>query len=143
MNLSFKEKSTWISLIIMLVVWGYYFNEIRLTLGDGVVERIETIVMFVVALVILVVLNIAGHIIIAVGSPREANEPEDERDRLILQRAGNISGSVLGVAVIIIAGAGMFQKYSSVLMAHMLLLALIISQITEDALRLYYYRRGF
>ena len=66
-----------------------------------------------------------------------------ERDRLIEQKAGNISGTVLGIAALIIAGHGMFQDVNSVLMAHLILLAVIISQVCEDALRLYYYRRGF
>lgn len=142
MNLSFKEKSTWVSLIIMLVVWGYYFNELRAVLDDGFVGRLQTTILFIIALVILVVLNIAGHIVIAITNPRDANQPEDERDRVVSQRAGNIAGIVLGIACINLAAWAMFLDLSSVLMAHCLLLALIIAQIVHDALRLYYYRRG-
>ncbi len=83
------------------------------------------------------------HIGLAVTSPKAANQAADERDKAISSKAGNISGWILSICVVMIGGLAMFRDVSSVLMANLLLLALVLTQCVDYALALFYYRRGW
>ena len=143
MDLSFQEKSYWASLIIMSVVWVNYFVRIQPALVDGSLSREDSIGLFIGAVVILVILEIITHIVLAATNSKAADQPADERDKSIKRQAGNIAGWVLGVCVVMIGGFAMFKEVSSVLVANLLLLALVMSHCVDYALALFYYRRGF
>ncbi len=143
MNLTFREKSYWASLLIMSVVWVNYFVRVQPALLDGSITRVDSIGLFVGAVVTLIMLEIVVHIGLAVTGPKAADQPKDERDRMISCKAGNIAGWVLATCVVMIGGYAMFRDVSSVLIANLLLLALVLSQCVEYAIALYYYRRGW
>jgi len=143
MNLSFREKSYWASLLIMSLVWINYFLRIRPALLDGSITRADSASLFAGALVTLIVLEIVVHIVLAVADSKTANQPKDERDRTIGHKAGNLAGWVLGICIVMIGAFAMFQDVSSVLIANLLLLALVFSQCADYALSLFYYRRGW
>lgn len=143
MNLTFQEKSYWASLIIMSVVWVNYFVRILPALNTGTINREESIGLFIGAAVVLVILEIVVHIVLAVTNSKTADHPSDERDKAINSKAGNIAGWVLGFCVVMIGCLAMFRDVSSVLIANLLLLALVMSQCVDYALALFYYRRGW
>ena len=143
MNLTFQEKSYWASLIIMSVVWVNYFVRIQPALNTGTINREETIGLFIGAVVVLVTLEVVVHIVLAVTNLRTANKPSDERDKSFNSKAGNIAGWVLGFCVVMIAGLAVFKDVSSMLIANLLLLALVMSKCVDYALALFYYRRGW
>lgn len=143
MNLTFREKSYWASLIIMSAVWVNYFIRVQSHLADGSISRDGSIGLFIGAVVTLVILEIVVHIGLAVTSPKAADQAADERDRIINSKAGNVAGWVLGICVVLIGGFAMFRDVSSVLIANLLLLALVLTQCVDYALALFYYRRGW
>lgn len=142
MNISFREKSIWASLIIMSVVWVNYFVRIQPALVDGTINKVESIGLFIGAVVALVILEIVVHIGLAVSNVKTADEPADERDKLINAKAGNIAGWVLGICVFMISAHAMLQDLTSVQIANLLLLSLVLSQCADYAMALFYYRRG-
>ena len=143
MNLTFQEKSNWASLIIMSVVWVNYFVRVQPVLADGTISREDSIGLFIGAVVTLVILEIVVHIGLAVTNLKTADQPSDERGKIITSKAGNFSGWVLAICVVIIGGYAMFRDVSSVLIANLLLLALVLSQCVDYAMALFYYRRGW
>jgi hypothetical protein len=143
MNLTFKEKSYWASLIILSLVWVNYFIRIKPAMFDGSITRAESIGLFIGALVTLIILQIVVHVVMAITNPKTADQPSDERDKAINSKAGNIAGWVLSTCVVMIGAYAMFIDVSTVLIANLLLLALVLSQCAEYALALYYYRRGW
>ena len=143
MNLTFQEKSNWASLIIMSVVWVNYLVRVQPALADGSISRADSIGLFIGAVVILVILEVVVHIVLAVTNPKTADQPSDERDKIITSKAGNISGWVLGICVVMIGSYAMFRDVSSVLIANLLLLALVLAQCVDYAMALFYYRRGW
>ena len=143
MNLTFQEKSNWVSLIILSVVWVNYFSRIQPALSTGTINREESIGLFIGAVVVLVILEVVAHIVLAVSNVKTADQPADERDKTISNKAGNIAGWVLAFCVVPIGGLAMFKEVSSVLIANLLLLSLVLSQIVDYALALFYYRRGW
>jgi hypothetical protein len=95
--MGFHEKSAWACLLGILLVFVPYFV---------VVFRnpMAFLGLFILAVVVLVVILTAFHIVNAIMSPsiRKTGDvpPHDELDRLIELRAAKTSGVVLGVAVI-------------------------------------------
>lgn len=143
MNLTFREKSYWASLIIMSAVWFNYFVRVQPVLVDGSISREDSIGLFIGAVVTLVILEIVVHIGLAVTNPKTADQASDERDKAISSKAGNIAGWILSICVVMIGGLAMFRDASSVLIANLLLLALVLTQCVDYALALFYYRRGW
>lgn len=138
MNASFEEKSVWIQLVATAGVLGAYFLVAGRMYAVGVRHLVPYVPLFAVAVVALVAVLAVGHIAAVV-----AHRPDgpDERDRLIGWRAESNSGWILAAGVIL-AIMGMIASYDDVLIAHLLLLSLLASQITAFVLQIVYYRRG-
>lgn len=90
---------------------------------------------------ISIVGSIVANIVAAVISPEDANAPQDERDKLIFSRAGNIAGWVLGCGVFGGLWHYFFQGDGDALF-HILVGSLLLSQLGLYALQVYYYRSG-
>jgi hypothetical protein len=142
-NLTFREKSYWASLLIMSFVWINYFLRIQPALVDGSITRADSAGLFAGALATLIILEIVVHVALAVTDTKTANQPGDERDAAIGHKSANFAGRVLGFCVVLIGALAMFGNVSSVLTANLLLLALVLSQCVDYALSLFYYRRGW
>lgn len=138
MNASFEEKSVWIQLFGVVAVLGAYFVVAGLMLSRGITALPAFVPLFAVAVVLLVVVLTAGHILAAItGRP----EGRDERDRVIEWRAESNSSWILGAGVVV-AIMGLVVAVDNVWIAHLLLLSLILSEVVRFVLQLTYYRRG-
>lgn len=143
MNMSFQEKSIWVSLIIILLAFGSYFSNIYDGLQAGSLNRQEIVGLFVGLVVTIIVLQIAGHIVVALASPKDADQPGDERDKLISLKAEMPGGLVLGFGVVTLSLYLMFNDVQSVIIANLLLLLVVVSQVVTYLLQIFWYRRGF
>jgi hypothetical protein len=138
MSASFEEKSVWIQLLATASVLGAYFVAAGRMYSVGVRHLVPYAPLFAVAVVALVVVLVVGHVVVAIASRPEGR---DERDRLIGWRAESRSGWILATGVIL-SIMGMIASYDDVVIAHLLLLSLLVSQVTAFVLQLVYYRRG-
>lgn len=138
MNASFEEKSVWIQLMGLAVVLVGYGAVAGRMLWGGVVHIAPYVPVFAVTLALLVALMIVGHSVAAITSRPEGR---DERDKLIVWRAESNAGWVLGVGVFA-ALAGLIVSIENVWIAHMLLLAIFLSEISKLMFQIIYYRRG-
>jgi hypothetical protein len=141
-SVNFREKSIWVSTAIMLYVWIWYIDIVGTGLLDGTVTREGTIGVFIGMTVLLVFLEVVSHIILAIVSPKDAQQRNDERDRLINQRAESHSAWMLGAGIIAIAMSTMFRDLSGVVVVHLLLMLMIAIEILSNGLQMVYYRRG-
>lgn len=145
-NLSFQEKSTWGTLVALLVI-GTLYSRAAWQLWQH--EALVSEAVFGLLLgytVLLVVVLVVYHVLISVLSSRE---DDDERDRLIEWRSGNIGGLVLGFGVFTVIGHILVGGWrgdplflSPVAIANVLLLVMLVASVAEMTLKLYYYRRG-
>jgi uncharacterized membrane protein len=139
--MSFHEKSAWIMGVLLSLTGFWYISQVwsrSEALGETIAPNIALIA---VATTMLIFGAIISHIIIAAGSPEEANDAEDERDKQVLRRAGNISGYVLGFGIF----AGLWHFYflsDGNMLFHIAVASLITSQVSEYALTILFYRRG-
>lgn len=138
MDMSFEEKSVWIQLASLVVGLGGYLVVAGLMLSNGIIALPPLVPVFAVAVVLIVAVNIAGHVVAAVTT---RSHEADERDRLIGYRAESGSSWILGVGVI---GAimALILSVSGVWVAHLLLISLFGSEVVKDVLQIVYYRRG-
>jgi hypothetical protein len=138
MNASFEEKSVWIQLVSMVAVLGSYSVVAALMLSKGVTTVIAFVAVFMVAVGLMVVVLVVGHIVVAIASRPEGR---DERDRLIEWRAESNSSWILGTGVLA-AITGLAVSVDNVWIAHLLLLSMLLSEVAKLVFQLVYYRRG-
>ena len=138
MATSFEEKSVWIQLSSLVVGLGGYLVVAGLMLSDGVMALPAFVPVFAVAVVLIVAINVAGHVVAAIAS---GGDGADERDRLIGWRAESRSSWILGVGIIgaIIA---LILSVDGVWVAHLLLISLFSSEVAKEVLQIVSYRRG-
>lgn len=141
MNISFKEKSIWASLIITIIVFGYYFVRVVSIFKEPVPDTSTLIGVFITMVVLMIIIQIVSQITLAIAFKKEANEGFDERDKLISLKATRISYWILILGVVntilyLVLGT------SPLLAANILWFMFIIAEICGDSIKLFYYRRG-
>nr|WP_244959107.1 hypothetical protein [Novosphingobium marinum] len=119
-----------------MVLTGLYYGKLALAAPDAPAGA--TLVPYVV---VVVVLSVVVQIVLAVANPKEADAPADERERAIIARAGNWSGIALGAGVIS-AAIGFTAHGNGTLFFHLVIGALIASQVLEYLFQIVLYRRG-
>ncbi len=135
---SFEERSVWIQLVSMTLVMCGYFLIAWQMLSHGVTALPAYAAVFTVAVVLMVIVLVAGHVVVAIASRPDGR---DERDRLIEWRAESHSGWVVGTGVL--AGiTAMVLDVPNVWTANLLLLSLVLSEELKLVLQLVSYRRG-
>ena len=138
MTASFVEKSVWIQLIGVLVACTGYFIIAGLMLASGVDVLVAFVGPFIAAVVLQVVIQVAGHILAAITSRR--HEP-DERDRLIEWRAESNAAWIVTTGVFAGITCLLFDV-GAVWTANVLFASVFLSEIFKYTLQLVYYRRG-
>lgn len=142
MNISFKEKSLWISVLVTSLVWAWYFDIIWDGLWALNLVRSEVLVLSAVVIGAIIALQVVLHIIVAIINPKETDQRSDERDRQINRKAGNLSGWVLAIGVFHVWVVTSLVDIPSIIVANILLLIIVLTQIVNDLLRLLFYNRG-
>lgn len=138
MNASFEERSVWIQLVSMVLVLGGYFFVAWQMLSRGVTALPAYVPVFAVAVILMVIVIVAGHVAVAIASRPDGR---DERDRLIEWRAESHSGWLVATGVLT-GITGMVLSVPDVWVAHLLLFSLFLSEVLKLVLQLVYYRRG-
>jgi uncharacterized membrane protein len=142
----FREKSAWISLATMLLVFGGFF-------GGVASGRLAASGMATVHLLILAVLAVIGLQVVlklaARGLARgDADAPKDERERLIELKATRIAFHVLVGAVLLavflvihtrVAG-GPFPGSPRLGLA--MVACIVLADVVRSAAQIVYFRRG-
>ncbi len=138
MNASYPEKSAWVQLVAMALVFGGYFAIAASMRASGVTALAAFVPLFAVSVVLLVVVLVVGHIAAALtGRPQHA----DERDRLIGWRA-EAGASWLLAAGVLASITAMLFAVDAFWIAHGLFAALLASELLKLALQIAFYRRG-
>ena len=137
----FREKTAWVMLVLLTLAGGFYAWEVigaGLSLGSAPPPSLKLALVYVF---IVVAGAIVGMSSLGASSPHEASAPADERERIILDRAGNWSGYVLAVGAI----TGVLHYWAQEnghLTFHIVVGSLMLSQIAEYAFQIVLYRRG-
>lgn len=138
MDTSFEEKSAWIQLASLVIGLGGYLLFAGILMSNGINVLPAFVPFLVAAIVVIVAINIVGHVAVAI---KNRSVEGDERDQLIGCRAESQSAWILGVGVIgaIIA---LILSVHYFWVVHLLLISLFSSEIIKLVLQVVYYRRG-
>ncbi|WP_447725039.1 hypothetical protein [Sphingomonas koreensis] len=152
--MSFREKVQWTSLVTGLLVWGIYFAHFATSLAAGQRKPEDALGGFAGAVIVLVVLQVAAIVAIAVHRPSEAELPADPREREIEGRAA-IAGYImlcltvctvmLATPLLTVSGPAALGQpggmTAAMLVGNALLAALVIASIVHSIWQLVLYRR--
>ena len=136
--MSFREKTAWISMLSMLGVYGLYFWRVIHAGPLAAGFHFGSLLVTIIALVFVqVVLTIA----VAIFTPREADAPPDEREKLIELRAMRIAYSGLATGVAFACFFGAFDP-PLVFNTNALLFILVTAEIMRTACLIIQHRRA-
>jgi hypothetical protein len=134
----FREKSAWISLLSVFVIYGLYFWSAVHAAPEASGLRFGGLLGTVIALVVVqVVLTVAA----AIATPKEAQAPRDEREKLIELKATRIAYSGLAASVAFACFFGAFNP-PVVFGTNALLFMLVAAEILRSSCQIIQYRRS-
>jgi hypothetical protein len=140
--MAFREKIAWLTLGTMVVAYGIYFGILGPAVRFGEGRMIDIIWSFGIVATGHAIAVIVGAILIALLSRKEAMAKADERDRAIARRGATIGYYVLIVGMILV---GVVMPFSEApwRIVNTALLAIVIAEVTHQAVVLLSYRRGW
>lgn len=140
-DLSFREKSAWAMGALFLALTIFYLNDVQpISWRTGEAPPVGR--RFIKITIVAIVGSIIVQSLLAARSPKEADAPADERERLALARAGNLSGLLLGAGCIA-ALMNYLVHANGDLLFHGILISLLVSTVAESALQIFYFRSRF
>jgi hypothetical protein len=155
MNMTLKEKSTWLSLIATLVIFGSYtLNVVSIDLASVSEQQAIDIAMgnLSQAILYIIIVEIIFQSLIAVAGSK-ADIEGDERDRFIALTANNSGYWVLSIGVVMTLGQlllphalgveSSIKTYFPIPLfeVHVLLLMFILSEIVRFTHQIILYRK--
>ncbi|MEP1143958.1 MAG: hypothetical protein ABJH52_09570 [Henriciella sp.] len=139
--MTFLEKSAWVMIAALIVSGAVYANAVlAMSSAMGAIAP-PNVGLIIGVTIVIIVIAIFGHTVAALMNTSDAEAPEDERDRIVAWRAGNMSNYILSLSVML--GLSLYALTGvGNLLFHVLVGGLVIAQIIEYALTIVFYRRG-
>ncbi len=136
--MSFREKTAWISMSSMVLIYGFYFTSL---FRSGTHAWKDHYAGLLGTIVVLVIVQVALNIVAAIFAPTDAQAPRDERDRLIELRSTRVAYSGLATAVAMACFFGAFNP-PIVFNTNALLFLLVTAEVLRSSCQIIQYRRG-
>lgn len=101
MNMSFREKSIWISLISTVLIFGDYFLNV-ISLGGLPAEdaKAAALELSLRALILIIIVEVLFQGMLAINNRKEAGLGADERDKLFEFKGNKFGYTVLVLSLI-------------------------------------------
>lgn len=155
MDMSFKEKSAWISLVSTLLIFGYYFYHV-FGLTNLPTEEAKSVIagLALKAIILIIIVESVFHGMLSMTNRKAAERGADERDKSIELQATSYSYWVLTIGVMFCLGRMVILEFNPefsehrsfqmpFLTVHILLFSFILSEVIRFAGQIVLYRRGF
>lgn len=139
--MSVREATAWSMTLATVLVAGFYGHAVWSEWADTGAAPNPDFGLIIWLTIIYVVLAAAGSIIGSILSRNEGELEQDERDVLIMYKAGAFGGSALGFA----ATGAMYFYYATRdanVMFHYVAGALLLGALINYGLQVFFYRRG-
>jgi hypothetical protein len=139
--MSFREKSTWISFVLLLLLFGGYLWPLY-EVSSGQADNPRLIGYYHNLVLAFVALQVLLHVIVVVQSPKDARTPKDERERQIELKAFRIAFYALVAAVLLATFIGLHVADRPSLVGYWMLAAVMMAWLAKLGSQIVYYRRG-
>lgn len=141
--MSFREKRAWITLIALVGVLILFFLHIPPSRMLDPPQNMWVLHVLLLMITTYVTIELIAYVVIRIRSPRDARTPKDERERLIELRSRAIAWYVYVILSMVGVFLTLHMSANTIGIAFVVLLSYVIAEIVNQALRIYYYRRGF
>ena len=138
--MSFREKSAWVTLIAIVLVFLFYFTHVPRLFDPDPGEW--QLFVIGVAIAAFIVIEVLAQIVLYLRFPKDARTPKDERERLIDLRATRLAAYVYVIGTFL-AILTPHHGASGFAVGVFVLFAFVIAEIVNYATRIVLYRRGF
>nr|WP_070960102.1 hypothetical protein [Hyphomonas sp. Mor2] len=139
--MGFQEKMAWAMMVILIVTGVAYYGVIFQAAGELGHFPPPILPLMIGYVVLLVIAAIIAAIVISATRPSEANSSLDEREQLIQFKGEAWSGRAMGVLTICaLIDYGLSGDGNRLF--HLVFAIMIISQIAEYGLQIFFFRRG-
>jgi hypothetical protein len=135
--MSFREKSAWITLVTVLLVFTAYFG----ALLTGHARGFHSLFLLLVCGIGLLALQVGLNLVAVLTTPRDGRAARDERESLIQWRSHTLGYYVLMVLVLIGAFVPIHFGHSALDMANFALLAVVIATVAVAVAQIVMFRR--
>ena len=132
--MSFREKSAWITLIAILLVFALYMLHAPHLTDPGLWE--------VHILVAFVLIELVAYIVLRIRYSEDARTPKDERERLIDLKATRLAARVYVIGSFLAVLTGLHLMHDGRAVGSLILIAFVIAEVVNYGARIFYYRRG-
>ncbi|MCR9195612.1 MAG: hypothetical protein NXH88_12820 [Hyphomonas sp.] len=139
--MGFQEKMAWAMMLILIVTGVAYYGVIFQAAGALGQFPPPILPLMIGYVVLLVIASIVASILIAVTKPSEASTALDEREKVIQFKGEAWSGRAMGF-LILCALLDFGVNGDGNRLFHLVFATMIISQIAEYGLQIFFYRRG-
>ena len=139
--MAYQEKSRWIALTANLLAWGWYFITLA-RLPAGLPDERGLLGLMVPVFIAVAVINIVGHVIVAVLKPSEAGTDLDEREKAISRHASAVGYVVLCVGVAIALGTTLWY-WTAWVAVNAVMAAFILAECVRYGVEIAAFRRGY
>ncbi len=140
--MAFREKLAWISVLTMSLVYGWYFWTVFPLARAGAGGAFHYAKLLQGTIFAVVALQVILTIAVAIFSPREAREPQDEREKLIALKGTRTAYFVLVTGALLVSVSGIFFGTNAVLLGNDALLIVVVGNLTKDITQIVHYRMG-
>jgi len=140
--MSFREKIHWVTLVTMILAFGWYFLLYPWRMVGSPAGVMATAGMLVPVTIAIIVAMTIATAFLAIRSPREAEAREDERDRDFHLRGTHFGyyPLVIGIWInifLIFWGIGQAEQLN------LMIATLVVAELVRIGTQLYLYRRGY
>jgi hypothetical protein len=129
--MSYREKTTWISLLAMGAVYGWYFWKVMPALIAGHGDALHYAYLLGSTIAAVAILQIIPMIVAAVISPADAQAPQDEREKLYALKGTQAAYFVLVAGALFASVAGIFFHVNAGMLANLILLSVVTSNLVK------------
>jgi hypothetical protein len=140
--MSFREKTAWVSFVLLVAMFGAYFTYIAMVLAGVARNRFA---LFLLVLAAFVALEVTLRFAIATQAPRDAQTPKDEREQLIELKATRTAFYVLLVSAFASIGTMHLRLRDpgdhAWLMMQAILFSIVLAEAVKFARQIVLFRR--
>jgi hypothetical protein len=140
--MSFREKIHWVTLVTMILAFGWYFLVYPWQIVDSPAGVMTTAGMLVPVTIAIIIAMTIATALLAIRSPRDTEARADERDRSFDMR-GTYFGYyplVVGIWINIFL---IFWGIGQAAQLNLMIATLVVAEAVRIGTQLYLYRRGY
>jgi ABC-type Co2+ transport system permease subunit len=138
--MSFREKSAWITLFSVLLTFGAYYGGLATGLIDP--YSLHSFHFGLSSIVVLIVLQVALHIIAALMNPKDARTPRDEREKMIQARSHTFGYYVMMIGMLVVVVLTHVPGTDFMSTVYLGVLTMVIAALSVAIAQIVMFRRG-